>query len=367
MERTFNNREGDKPCYICGELVLDGQESTWDRTPAKRGKAHITCLAARNIAERAGATAPAPKPQTSGSWLEGLAEQLIPHLENKLQTKLDGVEDLVRNAVAEELDGAILVKTHKIILETKKDDGTTQVKDLGIQHKQFPALLNLCRVRHEDDSTRLNILLTGPAGTGKTRAAREIAKALDLPFYFTGAINTEYKLLGFIDAQGRVINPAFRKAWTGGGAFLFDEVWRSLPAALMPFNTALSGTLCDFPDGCFERHPDFLCIAADNTYGLGGDTKYTGHKQDASVLDRFVKYRWEIDEALEEHIAQHPDWCKRIRQLRANARRQGLDVLITPRAARDGASMLRQGIPQHDVEALLVRNGMTDQQWSNIQ
>lgn len=354
-------------CYICNQPIPKG---TLDWTYSRSGEPrmwHKSCEnggAVKNGAtENAAQTKPKPKPEASaGGWLDGLAEQLAPYIEDRISTKLD--RDQVDGMVRDILKDAVMLTVTKVIVEAK---ATGETKDMGIQHKQFADLLNWCQVRHEDDNTHLNILLTGPAGTGKTYVAKQIAKALGREFYFTGCINTEYKLLGFIDAQGRVVCPAFRKAYVEGGVFLFDEIWRSLPAALMPFNTALAGTSCDFPDGCFERHPDFLCLGADNNTGLGADTKYTGHKQDASVLDRFVNFEWGIDEALEERITGHSEWCARVRQLRSNAERKGLDVLITPRASRSGAAALRRGIPMADVEKRLIASRMKLEQWRNIQ
>ena len=51
--------------------------------------------------------------------------------------------------------------------------------------------------------------MAGPAGSGKTSLAEALAKALGLPFFFNGAIDSPYKLAGFIDAQGRINRPAF--------------------------------------------------------------------------------------------------------------------------------------------------------------
>ena len=80
------------------------------------------------------------------------------------------------------------------------------IKDLGKQHFQFEKLSKYVQ-------TKNNIFLVGSAGSGKTTSARNIAKALNIKFYFTGAINSEYKLTGFIDAQGRIVNTEFRKAY----------------------------------------------------------------------------------------------------------------------------------------------------------
>src|SRR5690606_7558053 len=93
----------------------------------------------------------------------------------------------------------------------------------------------------------VNVWLAGPAGSGKTTAAEQVAKALKLKFYFNGAIDTEYKLSGFVDAHGRIVSTAFREAYTNGGVYLFDEVDASLPSATLAFNAALANGQCDFP------------------------------------------------------------------------------------------------------------------------
>ena len=55
-----------------------------------------------------------------------------------------------------------------------------------------------------------NVALVGPAGSGKTTMAENIAQELGLDFYFTGALMHEYKLTGFIDAHGTVVRTPFR-------------------------------------------------------------------------------------------------------------------------------------------------------------
>jgi hypothetical protein len=150
-------------------------------------------------------------------------------------------------------------------------------------------------------------MIVGPAGSGKTTAAQKVAEMLGLPFYFTGAINSEYKLTGFIDAQGRIVNTAFRKAFVEGGVFLFDEMDGSLPAATLAFNAATANRVFDFPDGTHEAHPDFIALAACNTYGNGASRQYVGRNQlDAATLDRYATLEWNYDEALEAAIMGLP-------------------------------------------------------------
>ena len=226
------------------------------------------------------------------------------------------------------------------------------IKDLGKQHFQFEKLSKYVQ-------TKNNIFLVGSAGSGKTTAARNIAKALNIKFYFTGAINSEYKLTGFIDAQGRIVNTEFRKAYEHGGLFLFDEIDASFPQAILAFNAALANDFMDFPDKKVQRHKNFYCIAAANTFGTGADRQYVGRNQlDAATLDRFITFNWEIDETLEHELANNHEWVNYVQKARKAASKIGERHIISPRASMQGADLLRIGIDRKEVEKDVVWKGL---------
>ena len=250
----------------------------------------------------------------------------------------------------------------RIVIEhqSSNPDEAPKVVLAGSAHREFPTLLTMAQAK-------VNILMVGPAGSGKTTAAEQLSRALNIPFRFNGAIDTEYKLKGFVDAQGRVVNTAFREAFEHGGVYLFDEVDASLPAATMAFNAALANGWCDFPDKRVERHPDTIIIAAANTF-LGGATfEYVGrNKQDAAFIDRFLTLTWDIDEALESALCPHQAWCKHVQRIRANAKKKGLKVIVSPRASIEGAKLLAKGLPWEFVEKAAIRKGMTEDQWNQV-
>ena len=226
------------------------------------------------------------------------------------------------------------------------------IKDLGKQHFQFEKLSKYVQ-------TKNNIFLVGSAGSGKTTAARNIAKALNIKFYFTGAINSEYKLTGFIDAQGRIVNTEFRKAYEHGGLFLFDEIDASFPQAILAFNAALANDFMDFPDKKVPKHKNFYCIAAANTFGTGADRQYVSRNQlDAATLDRFITFNWEIDETLEHELANNYEWVNYVQKARKAASKIGERHIISPRASMQGADLLRIGIDRKEVEKDVVWKGL---------
>lgn len=238
---------------------------------------------------------------------------------------------------------------------------------LGKQHKRFELLLKACNARMRDGN-RVNVWLAGPAGTGKTHAARSVSKALELPFQFNGAIDTPYKLSGFRTATGDTVRTPFREAWEHGGVYLFDEVDASSPGAILEFNAALSNGVYAFPDGVVERHADCVVIAGANTTGLGASMEYVGRmKQDAAFLDRFVVLNWELDADLEASLCGNDAWRRRVTAVRGAVRSRGIKgAMVTPRATFYGEALLAAGIDMADVEAMCLRKGMSDDQWTQV-
>lgn len=253
-----------------------------------------------------------------------------------------------------------------IVVVRKEPDGQQKSEQLGVQHHMFERLLSRCNMR-TPDGNRLNLWLTGPAGSGKTTAAKNVAKALGLQFAFNGAIDSEYKLLGFTDAQGRVVSRPFRKAYEEGGVYLFDEVDASMPGAVLAFNAALANGECDFPDKCVTRHPDCVIIAAANTWGIGATSEYVGRmQQDKAFLDRFVPMAWDYDEALETAISGNPAWSRKVQKFRAAVGKLGIKHAVTPRASMYGAVLLAAGEAEVDVIETLIRRGLPDDQWVQL-
>jgi MoxR-like ATPase len=212
----------------------------------------------------------------------------------------------------------------------------------GTTHHIFPLVLIAVQLD--------NVFISGPAGSGKTHLAEQCAEALGIPFYFTGAVASEYKLTGFIDAQGRVIRTAFREAFEHGGLFLFDEIDSSSPAALLAFNAALSNGKFDFPDGSIRKHEDFLCIASANTWGSGASREYVGRNQlDAATMNRFALIAMDYDHGLESAIAAshyvHGEQVAEMMQAyRRACRAESVRLVISPRNTTRTAKALAAGL-----------------------
>ena len=177
------------------------------------------------------------------------------------------------------------------IHEIRTPNYTSIVKD--VIHEKFEEVLQIVNLD-------IPVFLTGKAGTGKNVICKQVADALGLDFYFTNAVTQEYKLTGFIDANGKYQETQFFKAFTQGGLFFLDEMDASIPEVLVILNAAIANRYFDFPIGKIEAHPNFRVIAAGNTTGLGADTNYTGrYCLDRASLDRFAMVYIDYSNAIE--------------------------------------------------------------------
>jgi MoxR-like ATPase len=202
-------------------------------------------------------------------------------------------------------------------------------------------------------------MLVGPAGSGKTTLAEQVAKLLKLNFYMEARVTSEYKLLGFLDATSRVVRTQFREAYENGGVFLFDEMDASDADALTAFNAALSNGSCAFPDKLVKRHANFHALAACNTFGRGADRQYVGRNQlDAATLDRFVVLEVDYDEQLELEISGDPEWCRRVQKVRKAIAVEKVRHIVSPRASIMGARMLAAGMDRATVEEACIWKGL---------
>lgn len=151
-----------------------------------------------------------------------------------------------------------------------------------------------------------NVYLFGPAGSGKSHTAEQVAEALGLDFYGQTTIQFAHDVRGYGDAGGNYQDTPFYKAFAFGGLYFQDEYDRSNAEAAIVLNSALANGWYDFPIvGRVEAHPNFRFIAAGNTLMTGADEEYvTGQEIDASSRDRFA-YFFEIDYSheVELHIA----------------------------------------------------------------
>lgn len=151
-----------------------------------------------------------------------------------------------------------ITETYGLLPKTLRVETPTVTSEVkGLTHNKFETILKLVLAN-------IPVFLTGPAGCGKNVICQQVAEALNTEFYFTNAVTQEYKLTGFIDANGHYHETQFFKAFTQGGVFMLDEMDASVPEVLIILNAAIANGYFDFPNGKFQAHKDFHLVAAEH-------------------------------------------------------------------------------------------------------
>lgn len=223
------------------------------------------------------------------------------------------VQQQVLNAINAQLDerlanlptggGTTTIKLQKV-------DGTTTERETSLTTTEdYKQVLNCA-------ANRLPVYLFGPAGTGKTTFAVEIAKDLNLPCYIQGTTNDIFALQGIKLPNGDYIKSNVQKAVENGGVLLLDEC-DSYPEDVQTwFNSLLANRKISFTDcGTVEAHKDLVIIGAGNTNGNGQNDKYLRQQFDAAFLNRFaIKKHVGYSQTAEDNIDK--DSAEFIRLLR---------------------------------------------------
>jgi MoxR-like ATPase len=351
---------GKAPAPVAPAPVLDTDAERQRKLEA------LEALVARKVAEAHAADAETIKNLVAGvsgaaaqAAVETVAQQFIAQLRAENEERMQAAEALVEAARPVE----IVVRTP----EGRELGTLTESKGTRV-HKAFARVLKLAVAGK-------NIAMIGPTGCGKTHLAGQVAAALSRQF-LTGSCTmgmSETKLIGGYLPTGEngrweAYLAAFMIAFRDGHAFLLDEYDSIDPNVNLILNQALANGFIDIPAvGRILRHPDFVCMAALNTYGTGADRQYVGRAHlDEASLDRFrigqvvMDYDRDMEKGLIEgrsgFTATHRQWLKeawRVRD-RIAASRPALRRNMSTRFIIDGADMIDAGDTVEQVLSVFV-------------
>jgi cobaltochelatase CobS len=304
--------------------------------------------------------------------------QAVARMIAALTPKVDA--ETVRTMVAEQygtysaevmakVDARIAEVTAPVELTVTQPSGES-VKISGA-HKILPTLVTIV------GNARKHVLMVGPAGTGKSKLASQVAEALSLAFreISLSPAMSPTALLGYMTADGTYVSTAFRQVYEHGGVFHFDEMDNSHPSILAVINAALANGHCEFPDARITKHQDAYIVASANTYGRGPDRVYVGRQAlDGSTLDRFVVVPVDYDAGLESDLCNATGLdgnkvahvLRYVRQIRANAESGKMALIFSIRGSVNLCSLLQAGIAPDDAIEYTIRKGISDGDWSKV-
>lgn len=255
-----------------------------------------------------------------------------------------GVIQMLNDYLSEQ---GVTLRTVQVIVE-----GTKRHEVSGLFHQDFEKVLKLV----ECD---IPTMLVGPAGSGKNVCIKQVAEALGMEMYYTNNVSNEFKVTGFVDASGIYHETEFYKAFKNGGVFFLDEIDSSDPSALIILNSAIANGYVTFPHEKVERHPDFRCVAAANTWGNGRDYQYVGRNAlDGASLDRFVIIRFDYDKNLEKALFPDDKILEFVWAARESAFRNSIRHIFSSRTIKYSYEMKNAGFDITTIIKSVIVKGM---------
>lgn len=219
--------------------------------------------------------------------------------------------------------------------KTKEIEALKTGENNEVRHKEFDKIVTLLGLK-------MAVYLYGPAGTGKSAMAKQIAKHLKLNFYPMSTITQEFKFTGYQDGNGLYHDTNFYKAVKNGGVFFIDEMDSCSNDVLIGLNACLANGYFDFPHETITCHENFVVISAGNTTGHGANADYVGRQQlDLSTLDRFLSIKIDYDTNIDFAVSkQDQSLVDFAHALRKASEQTEITILMSYRAIGNIAKLI---------------------------
>jgi cobaltochelatase CobS len=337
--------KGFETCFKCGKTIAAGQFKQWDKT-SKKGYMH----ADPPCSDATKDPLPAPLPTGATGFLENHIETLVRSVIAQ-HFDADKFSAKVKKDISKAIDKEMKSRGGTIKIQVPTPEGPKNWT--GLAHVLFTKLVKLFQLRK-------HVFLAGPGGTGKSQAVTDAFDAIGLEWVSIplNPMIMGSKFEGFMDAQGRFVSSVFYDAVKNGKGMLIDEVDAGSGGVLLILNQSLANGYASFANGeVIKIHDNFRLGVTGNTIGLGANHLYNERKQlDAAFKDRFVFLWWDFDTKLEREIVNTyldgdsaSQWHEFIMKTRDYCAKNHPKLLVSMRAAKEGASLLAAGFSVEEV------------------
>lgn len=357
----------------CGKEYL----FIYDNDVIKLSEYGVSCRVI-DAAEKVEKATPAAQKAGSNNGGDAIASALAAlqqAITTSQQANAAGVDADAIAAIVNDMLAARLVDMREAnnvhIITASKPEG---VKVEGFRHPAYYDTM-LCAANNID------VYLHGPAGTGKSTIAQQVAEALGIEYYYISAVMLKSELEGFVDAKGEYVATAFYNAVKNGGLFCFDEVDQTDAEVMKAFNTFLAQRVYCFPNGeKVKAHDNFKVICCANTIGRGASSEYaSAYQLDASTLDRFAFLKVDYCEAFDAFICGLPvenkpkkynanneditanDIFEYVRDLRQALAASGCNYTVSARGINRLRTLLAAGMTVKDAKNAAFFSGWNSQ------
>lgn len=287
-------------------------------------------------------------------------EEITVNLNTNIQDLIAAQVNKILSKRADKLIGQPL---HKMVKDELNKIKPTKivVPDVGVTatikdrlHKSFKSTLFISKISRQ-------CMLIGPAGTGKTTLASQVAYALKLPFaaISCSAGMSEAHLTGRMLFNGEYVQSEFVDIYENGGVFLFDEIDAADPNTLLVINSALANGYMNLVNRPKKpkaiRHKNTIIIVSGNTYGQGSNQYHGRNYLDAAFLDRFAVTKIEVnyDEDLERELCSENEeqfqLMNEFHQIRKRVKRYELNRIVSTRVIVESVRQLKAGMNQYEI------------------
>lgn len=249
--------------------------------------------------------------------------------------------DIMHKVIRGQVDEAL--KDIKPIIVKVPNKPDIEIKDRT--HIKFKDVLFSSKMEQQ-------VMIVGPAGSGKTTLAEQIAKALGVRFAHIScsAGMSEAHLLGRMLFDGEYVQSDLVHLYENGGLFLFDEIDAADSNTLLVINSALANGYMSVPNRkdkpIAKRHENFYCIVSGNSWGHGSVTYSGRNNLDGAFLDRFTVAKHEVsyDIELEKEISKEfPEVANEFHRIRGKVEKNNLKRIVSTRAIVSGVRQRKAG------------------------